>query len=164
MRHRKSGRKLNRNSSHRKALFKNLSIALIQHEIIKTTLPKAKELRRFLEPLVTTAKVASVANRRFVFSKLRSKHSLEKLFDVIAPACQGRPGGYLRIIKAGYRVGDTAPVAYIEFVDRSSFVVQSDQVASPAASSGALKKKEQDVGSDSHAVSAEGVGVDSAKA
>ena len=162
MRHRKSGRKLNRNSSHRKALFKNLSIALIQYEIIKTTLPKAKELRRFLEPLVTTAKVASVANKRLVFSRLRSKHSLEKLFNVIAPACQGRPGGYLRIIKAGYRVSDAAPVAYIEFVDRDSFAMKADQAAS-SATSGALKKKKQDVGSDDHAVSVEETGVDSAK-
>ena len=121
MRHRKSGRKLNRNSAHRKALFKNLSIALIEHEIIKTTLPKAKELRRFLEPLVTIAKADNLANRRLIFSRLRNRKVLDKLFKVIAQKCQHRPGGYLRIIKAGYRVTDAAPVAYIEFVDRQTF-------------------------------------------
>ena len=126
MRHRKSGKKLNRNSSHRKALFRNLSIALIEHEIIKTTLPKAKELRRFLEPLVTMAKVDSVANKRLVFARLRNKEALEKLFRVISPECQHRPGGYLRIIKAGYRVNDAAPVAYIEFVDRNTFRQNKD--------------------------------------
>lgn len=121
MRHRKAGKKLNRNSAHRKALFKNLSISLIQHHIIKTTLPKAKELRRFLEPLVTMAKIDTVANRRLAFSRLRHRESADKLFKVIAKNCQNRPGGYLRIIKAGYRVNDAAPVAYIEFVDRQNF-------------------------------------------
>ena len=121
MRHRKIGRKLNRNSSHRKALFKNLSIALIKNEIIKTTLPKAKELRRFLEPLVTIAKSDSVANRRLIFARLRHRESQDKLFNVIAEQSQNRPGGYLRIIKAGYRINDCAPMAYIEFVDRKIF-------------------------------------------
>jgi len=119
MRHRKSGRKLNRNSSHRKALMKNLAIAFIERELIKTTVPKAKELRRFVEPLITLAKVDSVANRRRAFSKLRMESIVNKLFTEIAVKSKDRPGGYLRIIKAGFRPGDKADMAYVEWVDRS---------------------------------------------
>lgn len=118
MRHRKAGRKLNRNSSHRKALFKNLSIALIEQDIIRTTLPKAKELRKFIEPLITLAKVDSVANRRLAFNKLRSDSAVGKLFSTVAVNSKDRNGGYTRIIKAGFRPGDKADMAYIEFVDR----------------------------------------------
>ena len=118
MRHRKSGRKLNRNSAHRKALFKNLAIALIEQDIIKTTLPKAKELRSFIEPLITIGKEDTVANRRHVFSKLRSEEAVAKLFTEISVNAKERKGGYTRIIKAGFRYGDNAPMAVIEFVDR----------------------------------------------
>ena len=118
MRHRKSGRKLNRNSSHRKALFKNLSLALIEHELIKTTLPKAKELRSFLEPLITLGKTDSVANRRLAFNKLRDDAAVGKLFTVYGVRSKDRDGGYLRIIKAGFRNGDKADMAYVEWVDR----------------------------------------------
>ena len=120
MRHRKSGRKLNRNSSHRKALMKNLAIAFIERELIKTTAPKAKELRGFIEPLITLAKVDSVANRRRAFSKLRLDSAVDKLFTKIAVQSKDRPGGYLRIIKAGFRPGDKADMAYVEWVDRST--------------------------------------------
>lgn len=118
MRHRKSGRKLNRNSAHRKALFKNLAIALIEQDIIKTTLPKAKELRRFIEPLINIAKEDTVANRRHVFSKLRSEEAVAKLFTEISVNAKERKGGYTRIIKAGFRAGDKADMAFIELVDR----------------------------------------------
>ena len=119
MRHRKSGRKLNRNSSHRKSLMKNLAIAFIERELIKTTIPKAKELRGFVEPLITLAKIDSVANRRRAFSKLRMESIVNKLFTEIAVKSKDRPGGYLRIIKAGFRPGDKADMAYVEWVDRS---------------------------------------------
>ena len=118
MRHKKSGRKLNRNSSHRKALFKNLAIALIENNIIKTTLPKAKELKRFIEPLITIGKTDTVANRRRVFSKLRSDSAVAKLFTDVSVNAKDRNGGYTRIIKAGFRPGDKADMAYIELVDR----------------------------------------------
>ena len=118
MRHRKSGRKLNRNSAHRKALFKNLAIALIEQDIIKTTLPKAKELRKFVEPLITIGKEDTVANRRHVFSKLRSDQAVAKLFGEVSVNAKDRKGGYIRIIKAGFRPGDKADMAYIELVDR----------------------------------------------
>ena len=118
MRHRKSGRKLNRNSAHRKALFKNLAIALIEQDIIKTTLPKAKELRKFVEPLITIGKEDTVANRRHVFSKLRSDQAVAKLFCEVSVNAKERKGGYTRIIKAGFRPGDKADMAYIELVDR----------------------------------------------
>ena len=118
MRHRKSGRKLNRNSAHRKALFKNLAIALIDQDIIKTTLPKAKELRSFIEPLITIGKEDTVANRRHVFSKLRSEEAVAKLFTEISVNAKERKGGYTRIIKAGFRAGDKADMAFIELVDR----------------------------------------------
>ena len=120
MRHKKSGRKLNRNSSHRKALFKNLAIALIEREIIKTTLPKAKELRKFIEPLVTLGKDDSVAHRRIAFNRLRSDDAVGKLFTVISVNAKDRNGGYTRIIKAGFRPADKADMAFIEFVDRKS--------------------------------------------
>lgn len=119
MRHRKSGRKFNRNSSHRKAMFSNMCNALVEHEIIKTTLPKAKELRRHIEPLVTLSKEDGVAKRRQAFAKLRDDASVAKLFGDLGPRFQARQGGYTRIIKCGYRAGDSAPMAYIEFVDRT---------------------------------------------
>jgi large subunit ribosomal protein L17 len=118
MRHRQSGRQLNRNSSHRKAMFRNMTSSLVEHELIKTTLPKAKELRRVAEPLITLAKNDSVANRRLAFDRLRSKDAVGKLFTELGPRYQGRPGGYIRILKCGYRTGDKAPMAYVELVDR----------------------------------------------
>ena len=128
MRHRKSGRKLNRNSAHRKALFKNLAIALIEQDIIKTTLPKAKELRSFIEPLITIGKEDTVANRRHVFSKLRSEEAVAKLFTEISVNAKERKGGYTRIIKAGFRAGDKADMAFIELVDRE---LEEDITAEP---------------------------------
>ena len=119
MRHLKTGRKLGRNSATRKALFKDLSISLIEHEAIKTTLPKAKELRGFLEPLITLAKTDSLSNRRLAFSKIRNKSAVGKLFSVIGPRFKERPGGYLRIIKMMPRAGDAAPMAFIELVSRT---------------------------------------------
>ena len=118
MRHRKSGRQLNRNSSHRKAMFRNMACSLIEHEVIRTTVPKAKELRRVAEPLITLAKSDSVANRRLAFSRMRSKAAVGKLFSEIAPRYQERPGGYTRILKCGFRAGDAAPMAFVELVDR----------------------------------------------
>ncbi|RBO79736.1 50S ribosomal protein L17 [Marinomonas aquiplantarum] len=118
MRHRKSGRHLNRTSSHRKAMFKNMAASLFEHEVIKTTLPKAKELRRVAEPLITLAKVDSVANRRLAFARTRSKDAVGKLFSELGPRYQARPGGYIRILKCGFRTGDNAPMAYVELVDR----------------------------------------------
>jgi large subunit ribosomal protein L17 len=118
MRHRKSGRKLNRNSSHRKAMFRNMANSLFEHEIIKTTVAKAKELRRVAEPLLTIAKEDSVAHRRLAFDRLRSKVTVGKLFDELGPRYVERPGGYLRLLKCGYRSGDKAPMAYVELVDR----------------------------------------------
>ena len=118
MRHRKSGRQLNRNSSHRKAMFRNMAVSLFEHEVIKTTLPKAKELRRVAEPLITLAKSDSVANRRLAFSRTRSKEAVGKLFTELGPRYSDRPGGYTRILKCGYRAGDAAPMAFIELVDR----------------------------------------------
>lgn len=118
MRHRKSGRKLNRTSSHRKAMYRNMAVSLFEHEAIKTTLPKAKELRRVAEPLITLAKEDSVANRRIAFSRTRSKAMVGKLFEELGPRYKQRPGGYMRILKMGYRTGDNAPMAYVELVDR----------------------------------------------
>jgi len=117
MRHKKSGRQLNRNSSHRKAMFKNMANSLIDHEVIRTTLPKAKELRRFVEPLITVSKEDTVAKRRLVFSRLRDRDSVTKLFNELAPRFQDRPGGYLRILKCGFRTGDKAPMAYVQLLD-----------------------------------------------
>ena len=119
MRHLKSGRQLNRNSSHRKAMFRNMANSLFEHEIIKTTVPKAKELRRVAEPLITLAKSDSVANRRLAFDRLRDKASVGKLFTELGPRYVERPGGYLRIMKCGYRSGDKAPMAYVELVGRA---------------------------------------------
>jgi large subunit ribosomal protein L17 len=118
MRHRKSGRQLNRNSSHRKAMFSNMAASLVHHEVIKTTLPKAKELRRVAEPLITLAKEDSVANRRRAFSRMRDKDAVAKLFGELGPRYQTRPGGYLRVLKCGFRSGDNAPMAIVELVDR----------------------------------------------
>ncbi len=118
MRHRKSGRQLNRNSSHRKAMFRNMAVSLMQHEVIKTTLPKAKELRRVAEPLITMAKTDSVAKRRLAFSRLRDRSVVTKLFNVLGPRYKERPGGYLRILKCGFRPGDKAPMAIVELMDR----------------------------------------------
>lgn len=118
MRHRKAGRQLNRNSSHRKAMFRNMTASLIEHELIKTTLPKAKELRRVAEPLITMAKEDSVAKRRLAFARLRDDAAVGKLFAELGPRYKERPGGYLRILKCGYRPGDKAPMAFVELVDR----------------------------------------------
>ena len=118
MRHRKSGRQLNRNSSHRQAMFRNMTSSLVEHEIIKTTLPKAKELRRVVEPLITLAKSDSVANRRLAFARIRDKDTVKKLFSDLGPRFATRPGGYVRILKCGFRDGDNAQMAYIELVDR----------------------------------------------
>jgi large subunit ribosomal protein L17 len=118
MRHRKSGRKLNRTSSHREAMFRNMAASLFKHELIKTTLPKAKELRRVAEPLITMAKTDGVANRRLAFARLRDDVAVGKLFVELGPRYRERPGGYLRVLKCGFRVGDNAPMAYVELVDR----------------------------------------------
>ena len=118
MRHLKSGRKLNMNSAHRKAMFRNMAASLFRHEIIKTTLPRAKELRRVAEPLITLAKQDSVAHRRQAFDRLRDKEAVGKLFAELGPRYQERPGGYLRILKCGHRSGDQAPMAYVELVGR----------------------------------------------
>jgi large subunit ribosomal protein L17 len=118
MRHMKSGRKLNRTSSHREAMFRNMAASLVKHELIRTTLPKAKELRRVAEPLITLAKTDGVANRRLAFARLRDKQAVGKLFIELGPRYRERPGGYLRILKCGHRVGDNAPMAYVELVDR----------------------------------------------
>ncbi len=121
MRHRHSGRQLNRNSSHRKAMFKNMVTSLVEHELIKTTLPKAKELRRYAEPLITLAKKDTVANRRLAFSRLGHKAAVGKLFADLGPRYESRPGGYLRILNCGLRSGDKAPMAYVELVGRNDF-------------------------------------------
>ncbi|MCB1788028.1 MAG: 50S ribosomal protein L17 [Gammaproteobacteria bacterium] len=118
MRHRKAGRQLNRNSSHRKAMFRNMAASLFEHELIKTTLPKAKELRRVAEPLISMAKDDSVSKRRLAFARLRSDAAVGKLFSELGPRYKERPGGYLRILKCGYRPGDKAPMAFVELVDR----------------------------------------------
>ncbi|QIZ78482.1 50S ribosomal protein L17 [Ferrimonas lipolytica] len=118
MRHRKSGRQLNRNSSHRQAMFRNMAVSLVSHEVIKTTLPKAKELRRVVEPLITLAKTDSVANRRLAFARTRDKAAVGKLFNELGPRYLERAGGYTRILKCGFRTGDNAPMAFIELVER----------------------------------------------
>jgi len=129
MRHRKSGRHLNRTSAHRKAMFKNMAVSLFEHELIKTTLPKAKELRRFAEPLITLAKNDTVANRRLAFSRTRSNEAVGKLFNELGPRYAARPGGYVRILKCGYRAGDKAPMAYVELVDRPAGQAVADESA-----------------------------------
>lgn len=128
MRHRQSGRQLNRNSSHRKAMFRNMTTSLVEHELIKTTVPKAKELRRVAEPLITLAKEDSVANRRLAFDRLRDKAAVGKLFTELGPRYQERPGGYIRIMKCGLRSGDKAPMAYVELVDRPDVEINDDEV------------------------------------
>ena len=127
MRHRHSGRQLNRSSSHRKAMFRNMAVSLVEHELIKTTLPKAKELRSYAEPLITLAKNDSVANRRLAFDRTRSKAAVGKLFEELGPRYQQRPGGYIRILKCGYRAGDKAPMAFVELVDRPAQDVEDDE-------------------------------------
>ena len=119
MRHQLSGRKFNRSSSHRKAMFKNLSIALVEHEFIKTTLPKGKDLRGVVEPLITLAKVDSVANRRLAFARLGNDAAVKKLFEVLGPRFKARQGGYTRVLKCGFRTGDQAPMCFIELMDRA---------------------------------------------
>jgi large subunit ribosomal protein L17 len=126
MRHLKSGRKLNRTSSHREAMFRNMAASLIKHELIRTTLPKAKELRRVAEPLITLGKIDGVANRRLAFARLRDKQAVGKLFVEIGPRYRARPGGYLRILKCGFRDGDNAPMAYVELVDRPQTVAVAE--------------------------------------
>ena len=118
MRHRKSGRQLNRNASHRKAMFKNMAVSLLRHEQIKTTVPKAKELRKVVEPLITMASKPTVANRRLAFARLRDREMVTKLFEELGPHFADRPGGYTRILKCGHRVSDNAPMAYVQLVDR----------------------------------------------
>ena len=118
MRHRNSGRRLGRNSSHRKAMYRNMAASVIRHETIRTTLPKAKELRRVAEPLITMAKTDSVHKRRLAFSRLRDRDVVTKLFNELGPRYKDRPGGYLRILKMGFRAGDNAPMALVELVDR----------------------------------------------
>lgn len=118
MRHRKSGRQLNRNASHRKAMFQNMAVSLLRHEQIKTTVPKAKELRKVVEPLITLASSGSVANRRLAFARLRDREIVTKLFEELGPHFADRPGGYTRILKCGHRVSDNAPMAYVQLVDR----------------------------------------------
>jgi large subunit ribosomal protein L17 len=125
MRHKLSGRQLGRNASHRKAMFRNMVISLVEHELIKTTLPKAKELRRFAEPLITLAKVDSVANRRLAFARLNSKEAVGKLFSQLGPRYNTRPGGYVRILKCGFRAGDKAPMAYVELVERPAKALET---------------------------------------
>ena len=127
MRHRHSGRQLNRSSYHRKAMFRNMTVSLVEHELIKTTLPKAKELRSYAEPLITLAKNDSVANRRLAFDRTRSKAAVGKLFEELGPRYQQRPGGYIRILKCGYRAGDKAPMAFVELVDRPAQDDEDDE-------------------------------------
>ncbi len=126
MRHRKSGVKLSRTSSHREAMFKNMAASLFKHELIRTTLPKAKELRRVAEPLITLSKVDGVANRRLAFARLRDKQAVGKLFVELGPRFRERPGGYLRILKCGFRAGDNAPMAYVELLDRPAPAAADD--------------------------------------
>ena len=125
MRHRYSGRKLNKTGTHKRAMFRNMTASLVEHELIKTTLPKAKELRSFAEPFITLAKEDSVANRRLAFDRLRNKAAVGKLFSDLGPRYQERPGGYMRILKCGYRTGDKAPMAYVELVGRE--ITEADE-------------------------------------
>jgi large subunit ribosomal protein L17 len=138
MRHRKSNQRLSRTTSHRQAMFRNMVASLVKHESIKTTLIKAKELRRVFEPLVTLAKIDTVANRRLAFSRIRDKLAVKKLFDEIGPRCKKRMGGYLRILKSGFRRGDSAPVAIVELVDKAG-VIEAE--AKPKKKKPAKKKE-----------------------
>lgn len=141
MRHHKSGRKLNRTSSSRAAMFKNMAVSLIQHEQIYTTVPKAKELRRVAEPLITLAKISNLANRRLAFSRLRDRDAVGKLFDVLGVRYKDRQGGYLRILKSGYRPGDNAPIALVQLVDRSAAGTAETAAPEAAKKAAATKKK-----------------------
>ena len=134
MRHKESGRKFSRTSSHRKAMFRNMTVSLMQHEIIKTTVPKAKELRRVAEPLITLAKNDSASRRQLAFSRLRDRSVVTKLFNELGPRYKQRPGGYLRILKSGFRAGDNAPMAIVELVDRATTAIAEEvqEVAAPA--------------------------------
>lgn len=127
MRHRNSGRQLSRNSTHRKAMLQNMAVSLLRHEIIKTTLPKAKELRRVAEPLITLAKIDNVSKRRLAFARLRDRDIVTKLFNELAPRYKTRPGGYLRILKCGFRSGDNAPMAIVELMDRPEASVNTQK-------------------------------------
>ena len=155
MRHRKSGRQLNRNSSHRQAMFRNMAASLIESEVIKTTLPKAKELRRVAEPLITLAKEDSVANRRLAFSRTRSKVAVGKLFGELGPRYQGRPGGYTRILKFGHRAGDAAPMAFVELVDRpivDADELDADYLEAQEEAQGAAQEETQEAAAEAEAV------------
>ena len=155
MRHRKSGRQLNRNSSHRQAMFRNMAASLIESEVIKTTLPKAKELRRVAEPLITLAKEDSVANRRLAFSRTRSKVAVGKLFGELGPRYQGRPGGYTRILKCGHRAGDAAPMAFVELVDRpivDADELDADYLEAQEEAQGAAQEETQEAAAEAEAV------------
>ncbi len=132
MRHRNSGRQLNRNSSHRKAMFRNMAASLLNHEVIKTTVPKAKELRRVVEPLITMAKTDSVHKRRLAFARLRDRDVVTKLFNELGPRYKERPGGYMRVLKMGYRAGDAAPMALVELVDRPEVDTDAADTAAEA--------------------------------
>ncbi len=127
MRHRNTGRQLSRNSPHRKAMLQNMAVSLLRHEIIKTTLPKAKELRRVAEPLITLAKIDNVSKRRLAFARLRDRDIVTKLFNELAPRYKTRPGGYLRILKCGFRSGDNAPMAIVELMDRPEASVNTQK-------------------------------------
>ncbi len=152
MRHRQSGRQLNRNSSHRQAMFRNMTSSLVEHEIIKTTLAKAKELRSYAEPLITLAKEDSVANRRLAFARMQDKAAVGKLFSELGPRYKKRPGGYLRVIKCGLRTGDKAPMAYVELVDRpvvdfddDDYMDQSEELVTAEATEDVLEKTAEEV-------------------
>jgi len=140
MRHHKSGRKLNRTSSHRSAMFRNMAVSLLRHEQIRTTLPKAKELRRVAEPLITMGKTPSLANRRLAFARLRDREIVGKLFDDIGVRFKDRPGGYLRVLKTGFRTGDAAPMAIVQLVERKSAATAPAE--KPAKKKAAPKKTE----------------------
>lgn len=143
MRHRESGRKLNRNSSHRKALFRNMTVSLVDRELITTTVAKAKELRRVAEPLITMARNDNVAKRRLAFARLRDRAAVTKLFNELGPRYRNRPGGYLRILKLGARAGDKAPMAIVELVDRPATGISPAQEPTPGKKSKVEKKEEQ---------------------
>ena len=156
MRHRKSGRHFNRDSAHRKAMFRNLAVSLIEHEVIRTTVPKAKELRRVAEPLITLAKDDTVANRRLAFRRTGSKAAVGKLFEELGPRYVDRPGGYTRIVRAGHRAGDSAPVAVMELVDRPGQSYEDEAVEEPAAAvSQAASTEPEDTALDSEQASVE---------
>ena len=148
MRHRKAGRKLNRNASHRKAMFRNMTNALIENEVIKTTLPKAKELRKVAEPLITLAKNDSVANRRLAFSRLRVRSTVSKLFETVGPNLANRQGGYLRILKCGFRRGDAAPMAWVQLLDHSHKKEINQSESQILATDALLEKKDDQLSSE----------------